>query len=102
MFFLTGHYQAFCPLYRIGQEKDVQIVKVIVQNTIDDYILQLQTKKSADINSTIGEEALQKRDTIVGLHRMFVDIEVQENGARQVQQTVHEEAKTGSEEIQGE
>ncbi|RHZ74032.1 hypothetical protein CDV55_109135 [Aspergillus turcosus] len=77
--------QAYCRLYRIGQEKDVQIVKVIVRNTIDDYILQLQTKKSADINSTIGEEALQKRDTIIDLLEMFAEIEMQDNGGIRVE-----------------
>ncbi|GFF45695.1 DNA repair protein RAD5 [Aspergillus udagawae] len=77
--------QAFCRLYRIGQEKEVEIVKVIVQNTIDDYILQLQTKKSANINSTIGEEALQKRDTILDLLEMFAEFEVQENGGIRVE-----------------
>lgn len=63
----------------------VQIVKVIVRNTIDDYILQLQTKKSANIDSTIGEEALQKRDTIVDLLSMFAEVEVQENGGIRVE-----------------
>ncbi|KAF7158292.1 hypothetical protein CNMCM5623_003061 [Aspergillus felis] len=77
--------QAFCRLYRIGQEKVVEIVKIIVQNTIDDYILQLQTKKSANINSTIGEEALQKRDTIIDLLEMFAEIEMQENGGIRVE-----------------
>ncbi|KAF4169181.1 hypothetical protein CNMCM6936_009178 [Aspergillus lentulus] len=77
--------QAFCRLYRIGQEKVVEIVKIIVQNTIDDYILQLQTKKSANINSTIGEEALQKRDKIIDLLKMFAEVEVQENGGIRVE-----------------
>ncbi|GAQ09582.1 hypothetical protein ALT_6903 [Aspergillus lentulus] len=78
-------HQAFCRLYRIGQEKEVEIVKIIVQNTIDDYILQLQTKKSANINSTIGEEELQKRDTIIDLLKMFAEVEVQENGGIRVE-----------------
>jgi SNF2 family DNA or RNA helicase len=77
--------QAFCRLYRIGQEKVVEIVKIIVQNTIDDYILQLQTKKSANINSTIGEEALQKRDKIVDLLKMFAEVEMQGNGGIRVE-----------------
>jgi hypothetical protein len=63
----------------------VEIVKIIVQNTIDDYILQLQTKKSANINSTIGEEALQKRDKIVDLLKMFAEVEMQENGGIRVE-----------------
>ncbi|EAW17706.1 putative helicase [Aspergillus fischeri NRRL 181] len=77
--------QAFCRLYRIGQEKVVEVVKIIVQNTIDDYILQLQTKKSANINSTIGEEALQKRDKIIDLLKMFAEVEMQENGGIRVE-----------------
>jgi hypothetical protein len=63
----------------------VEIVKVIVQNTIDDYILQLQMKKSANINSTIGEEVLEKRDTILDLLGMFAEIEMQENGGIRVE-----------------
>ncbi|KAH1411099.1 hypothetical protein KXW56_003243 [Aspergillus fumigatus] len=77
--------QAFCRLYRIGQEKVVEVVKIIVQNTIDDYILQLQTKKSVNINKAIGEEALQKRDKIIDLLKMFAEVEVQENGGIRVE-----------------
>lgn len=77
--------QAFCRLYRIGQEKVVEVVKIIVQNTIDDYILQLQTKKSVNINKAIGDEALQKRDKIIDLLKMFAEVEVQENGGIRVE-----------------
>ncbi|KAH2899597.1 hypothetical protein KXV75_001064 [Aspergillus fumigatus] len=68
-----------------GQEKVVEVVKIIVQNTIDDYILQLQTKKSVNINKAIGEEALQKRDKIIDLLKMFAEVEVQENGGIRVE-----------------
>lgn len=63
----------------------VEVVKIIVQNTIDDYILQLQTKKSVNINKAIGEEALQKRDKIIDLLKMFAEVEVQENGGIRVE-----------------
>ncbi|EAW12934.1 putative SNF2 family helicase [Aspergillus clavatus NRRL 1] len=74
------HEQAFCRLYRIGQQKEVEIVILIVRDTIDEYICQLQLKKTAEINSAMGEEELSKRDTIIELFRMFAEVEVNAKG----------------------
>ncbi|EHA27824.1 hypothetical protein ASPNIDRAFT_119225, partial [Aspergillus niger ATCC 1015] len=41
--------QAFCRLFRIGQESEVEFVKLIIENSIDDYLLNLQTHKTAII-----------------------------------------------------
>ncbi|OJJ77117.1 hypothetical protein ASPBRDRAFT_112628 [Aspergillus brasiliensis CBS 101740] len=72
--------QAFCRLFRIGQESEVEFVKLIVENSIDDYLLQLQTYKTAVITGTMGEEVLDERDTVEVLLRMFADVEKDSRG----------------------
>jgi SNF2 family DNA or RNA helicase len=57
----TVHTQAFCRLFRIGQARNVEIIKLVVKNTIDDYMLELQEKKTVEIDGTIGVEALSNR-----------------------------------------
>lgn len=50
--------QAFCRLFRIGQERDVEIVKLVAQNTIDDFMMDLQKLKLKEIEGTIGDARL--------------------------------------------
>ncbi|KAL4784180.1 SNF2 family N-terminal domain-containing protein [Aspergillus varians] len=72
--------QAFCRLLRHGQTKDVECVKMIVKGTIDDYMLDLQIKKTEDIKSTMGNDALKKRDTVVTLLKLFADVDEDGSG----------------------
>lgn len=50
--------QAFCRLFRIGQERDVEVVKLVAQNTIDDYMMDLQKMKLKEIEGAIGDASL--------------------------------------------
>ncbi|RAK99458.1 putative SNF2 family helicase [Aspergillus ibericus CBS 121593] len=79
--------QAFCRLFRIGQESTVQFVKLIVESSIDDYLLDLQTRKTAGISSTMSEDVLKDRDTIETLLRMFAHVEKDGNGVLHLQAT---------------
>jgi hypothetical protein len=63
--------QAMCRIYRFGQEQNVEVVKIIVTGTIDRYLLDIQQRKSDEIKDTIGDEALQQRDTVDNLLKMF-------------------------------
>ncbi|PLN85974.1 P-loop containing nucleoside triphosphate hydrolase protein [Aspergillus taichungensis] len=73
--------QAFCRLWRIGQNKPVMCIKMIVEDTIDDYLLQLQLNKTAEINNTMGSEVLENRATVKTLLEMFgATVEENENG----------------------
>ncbi|PYI08997.1 SNF2 family helicase [Aspergillus sclerotiicarbonarius CBS 121057] len=85
--------QAFCRLFRIGQESTVQFVKLIVESSIDDYLLDLQTRKSAEIRSTMGEDVLKNRDTIEDLLRVFAHVEKDSNGV------FHLQPKTSSRDV---
>ncbi|PYI15018.1 hypothetical protein BO99DRAFT_393537 [Aspergillus violaceofuscus CBS 115571] len=73
--------QAFCRVWRIGQTQEVEYKKIIVGETIDDYLLRLQSEKLASIDQTIGDEKLKSRDTMEELLNMFADVEVDPNGA---------------------
>lgn len=65
--------QAFCRLFRIGQERDVEIVKLVATNTIDDYMMDLQKLKLKDIEGAIGDATLPSEGS--GLLGHFGDVE---------------------------
>ncbi|PKY03745.1 hypothetical protein P168DRAFT_270237 [Aspergillus campestris IBT 28561] len=74
--------QAFCRVWRIGQTKSVQCVKMIVEDSIDEYILKIQARKAAEISNTMGLDVLKDRDTVRSLLEMFgATVEENENGA---------------------
>ncbi|KAI8910992.1 P-loop containing nucleoside triphosphate hydrolase protein [Gorgonomyces haynaldii] len=54
--------QAFDRIHRLGQHRPIRIVRMIIENSIESRILQLQEKKKALFESTVGKDmdALQK------------------------------------------
>ena len=72
----------------------MQYVKLIVESSIDDYLLDLQTRKTAGISSTMGEDVLKDRDTIEDLLQMFAHVEKDANGVLYLQ------PKTSSRDVQ--
>ncbi len=48
--------QASDRAYRMGQEKNVQVIKLICKNTIEEKIVELQNKKQALINDVLNNE----------------------------------------------
>lgn len=53
---------------------------MIVQGSIDEYMLDLQTKKTEDIKSTMGDDILKKRDTVITLLKLFADVDEDGSG----------------------
>ena len=49
----------------------MEFAKIAVKLTIDDYLLKIQKRKTAEINEAISEEALKQRETVEDLLRMF-------------------------------
>lgn len=76
--------QAFARIYRIGQKNKVEFVKIIVKDTIDDHLLELQQWKTTDISRTMGNDVLEGRATIIALLQMFADVQITETGAIKV------------------
>ena len=52
--FLSTELQAMDRIHRIGQYRPILITRLIIENSIESRILQLQEKKQAMVDSTIG------------------------------------------------
>lgn len=49
----------------------MEFVKIIIKDSIDEYLLKIQTRKTANISGTMGDEVLKDRDSIIDLLKMF-------------------------------
>ncbi|KAL1863322.1 hypothetical protein Plec18167_008183 [Paecilomyces lecythidis] len=76
--------QAYCRLFRIGQERNVEVVKLVVKGSIDEYMIDLQNRKSVEIDKTIGDAALSNRATVAELLKMFGRVEEDDDGVLRV------------------
>ncbi|KMQ44169.1 Helicase, C-terminal [Trichophyton rubrum] len=63
--------QAFCRLFRIGQKNDVEIVRICVENTVDDRLQLIQSRKSEHIKKAMGSTVLAQRDTLADVLTLF-------------------------------
>lgn len=48
--------QAFDRIHRLGQHRPIKITRMIIENSIESRILQLQMKKKALFESTVGKD----------------------------------------------
>ncbi|KAL3457205.1 SNF2 family N-terminal domain-containing protein [Aspergillus heterothallicus] len=72
--------QAFCRLLRKGQTQTVECVKMVVEDSIDDYMLKIQARKTEEIASSMGDDVMKHRDSVIALLRMFQDVTVDGEG----------------------
>ncbi|KAL4866797.1 hypothetical protein BDV12DRAFT_187117 [Aspergillus spectabilis] len=72
--------QAFCCLLRHGQTRKVKCVKMVVKDSIDAYILELQGRRRKEIEGTMGDDILKKRDILVDLLKLSADVSKDEKG----------------------
>ncbi|CAI7611743.1 unnamed protein product [Penicillium glandicola] len=66
--------QAYCRLYRIGQERLVEYVQVVAKGSIDTWMINLQKEKTRNIHQLLNTDSLKE---ILGLSG---DIREQPNG----------------------
>ncbi|QGA14166.1 hypothetical protein EYB26_001819 [Talaromyces marneffei] len=81
--------QAFCRLFRIGQERDVEIVKLVAKNTIDDYMMKLQEMKLKEIEGAIGDARLPSVGIQAQLIHHFGDAERLPDGTFMIREWGH-------------
>jgi hypothetical protein len=48
--------QAFCRVFRIGQQQETFITRFIVRNTVDEMLQRLQDQKRESIDAAIGDD----------------------------------------------
>lgn len=64
--------QSFSRVFRIGQRKDVEVRRLLVQHTVDtDMMLKLQEKKNKEINRVIGSGRPASNLQVKDLLRLF-------------------------------
>ncbi|OQD60056.1 hypothetical protein PENPOL_c029G10411 [Penicillium polonicum] len=56
--------QAYCRLYRIGQPRVVESVQIVAKGSIDEYMVELQKRKTRNIRQVFNADALKE---ILGL-----------------------------------
>ena len=74
--------QAFCRMFRIGQERDVQVVRFTVTDSIDDAIVSLQERKINAIEPVLDPHGLTGRNlSVQDMIKLFaMDFERDVNG----------------------
>ncbi|PGH31917.1 hypothetical protein GX50_05300 [[Emmonsia] crescens] len=56
--------QAFFRLFRINQKRNVEFVRVVIKNSIDDRLQMIQNDKTEIIDKVMGSEVLTSRDSL--------------------------------------
>lgn len=72
--------QAFCRVYRIGQEKETQFARLVVKNTIDEAIIALQKSKQITIDAALDDSKRKEKVNTKELMSLFGRVEKDEHG----------------------
>ena len=71
--------QAFCRVYRIGQESETFITRFVVKNTVDEKLQEMQNVKCETIGATIDDRKMLDQLTLTELMRLFGTVTVDED-----------------------
>ncbi|KAL8968913.1 MAG: hypothetical protein Q9183_002248 [Haloplaca sp. 2 TL-2023] len=71
--------QAFCRVFRIGQESETFISRFVVRNTVDERIQAMQEKKQRAINQAIDDDTMLREMTLQELMGLFGDVQLDED-----------------------
>ena len=77
---VSDHGKAYCRLHRLGQQREVEYVKIVANNTIDAHIMRLQQKKTKEINQLLVGNQIPENEMIKELLSYFGDVSEREGG----------------------
>ncbi|KAI4199693.1 MAG: hypothetical protein LQ350_004415 [Teloschistes chrysophthalmus] len=63
--------QAFCRVFRIGQQSETFIKRFVVKNTVDERLQQMQKKKAEAIRQAIDDEKMLEALSVQDLMSLF-------------------------------
>ncbi|KAI4253837.1 MAG: hypothetical protein LQ352_003446 [Teloschistes flavicans] len=66
--------QAFCRVFRIGQESETFVKRFVVKNTVDERLQQMQKKKAEAIRQAIDDERMLDALSIPELMSLFGNV----------------------------
>lgn len=59
-------------IHRLGQHRPIRITRLIIENSIESRIVQLQEKKTALVNSTVGNFYIKCGHWILYILTLFI------------------------------
>jgi SNF2 family DNA or RNA helicase len=89
--------QAYCRVFRIGQEQPVDVLRFVVKDTIDEELINMQDRKDVEVQATIGPDSLGKRATIQQLLGLFGEVKEGDEGQNEFI-LVEEDSEDGEDE----
>ncbi|KAK5741928.1 hypothetical protein LTR17_003676 [Elasticomyces elasticus] len=66
--------QAFCRVFRIGQEKETQFVRIVVKNTVDAAMMDMKERKQIEIDGAMDDSKGKGDLPVSELLRLFGDV----------------------------
>ncbi|KAL8912493.1 MAG: hypothetical protein Q9171_002506 [Xanthocarpia ochracea] len=72
--------QAFCRVFRIGQESETFITRFVAKNTVDEKLLEMQKRKEEEIGGAMDDEKMLQALSLEELIGLFGQVEVDEQG----------------------
>ena len=65
-------HTAFCRIFRFGQEKECEVVRIVCRNSVDQKLEQMGRQKEEAISASIGENGLRLAAlTVEEMKRLF-------------------------------
>ena len=71
--------QAFCRVFRIGQDSETFVTRFVVSESADDRLMEMQLKKTALIHRAIEDKSVMSKLTINDVLRLFGDVSLDKN-----------------------
>ncbi|OQE00597.1 hypothetical protein PENVUL_c049G05732 [Penicillium vulpinum] len=66
--------QAFFRLWRLGQQRNVECIMLIVKSSIDEWMDSIQKRKAKEIGEIMSQNVLMDRNTLKELLEMFGEV----------------------------
>lgn len=67
-------------MLRITQEREVEVVRLAIKDTIDDRILEMQQEKTKNTDAIFHTNVLNDRDTVLKLLEYFGEVKRDDSG----------------------
>ncbi|KAK3062188.1 hypothetical protein LTS18_004636, partial [Coniosporium uncinatum] len=73
--------QAFCRVFRIGQNEPTHLTRLVVRKTVDEQMVNMQLRKQEEIDQIMGQDSKHRRKLSTrDLMRLFGDVEEDQDG----------------------
>ena len=72
-------FQAFCRVFRIGQESETFITRFIIKDSVDEKLQEMQIRKDAIISTAMNDRKALSSLSVEDLMRLFGEVKFDKN-----------------------